>query len=70
MWSLGCIFAQLIQLTFKSKAYQKKILFPGKSCYPLSPPSKNANIKYEANNGFPHSSYDKLSKIISILGNP
>ena len=57
-------------INFQIKSIPKKILFPGKSCYPLSPPSKNANIKYEANNGFPHSSYDKLSKIISILGNP
>ena len=46
MWSLGCIIYELIQYFFKNKnesdlSFNKdRILFKGKSCFPLSPCDK------------------------------
>ena len=34
-------------------------IFPGKACYPLSPPKKGEQI-YQPLNQFPHSSEDQL----------
>ena len=39
MWSVGCIFAELLGMMKESAAtyLDRKPLFPGKSCFPLSP---------------------------------
>lgn len=40
VWSVGCIFAELLNM-MKSNAQSfadRSPLFPGKACYPLSPP--------------------------------
>jgi hypothetical protein len=37
---------------------ERKALFPGKACYPLSPPKGEVN--YKKVNDFPHSIYDQL----------
>lgn len=41
VWSVGCIFAELLQKTSKHLAdpntLKNQPLFPGKSCFPLSP---------------------------------
>ena len=39
MWSVGCIFAELLGMMKQSAAtyLDRKPLFPGKSCFPLSP---------------------------------
>ena len=39
IWSAGCIFAELLISVNADKTLSQKdkILFPGKSCYPLSP---------------------------------
>ena len=41
-------------------------LFPGSSCFPLSPSQKDVVKK----GGFPHSSSDYLSVIFSVIGTP
>jgi serine/threonine protein kinase len=44
-WSIGCIFAELLN-TMKENAAtfeERKPLFPGTSCYPLSPADKESN---------------------------
>lgn len=56
MWSVGCIFAEL-QGMLKSNAptfMDRSPLFPGTSCFPLSP-SKSDVVK---RGGFPHSHTD------------
>ena len=61
MWAVGCILAELIgMLEGNSETFMdRKVLFPGKACYPLSPPkSKEAN--YKKINDFPHSVYDQM----------
>lgn len=45
------------------------MLFPGKACYPLSPP-KDPEAKYKKVNDFPHSVSDQLRVIFDILGTP
>lgn len=39
IWSAGCIFAELLTCAHANKklSMKDKILFPGRSCYPLSP---------------------------------
>lgn len=40
--------------------FERAPLFPGKACYPMSPPKKDGGIKYEKINHFPHSTDDQL----------
>ena len=37
----------------------RRPLFPGKACYPLSPP-KTPDMNYQRINDFPHSVFDQL----------
>ena len=37
IWSLGCIFAELLFLQENYENFEEIHLFPGKSCFPLSP---------------------------------
>ncbi len=53
MWSVGCIFAELLSM-IKANAptyLDRSPLFPGKSCFPLSPENNDTKIV----GGFPHS---------------
>jgi mitogen-activated protein kinase 1/3 len=56
VWSIGCIFAELLGMMKESAAtyLDRKPLFPGKSCFPLSP-DKSAK---EGKGGFPFSKND------------
>jgi len=67
IWSAGCIFAELLSM-MKEHAptyLDRKPLFPGSSCFPLSP-----DHKAEKKHGFPHSSTDQLNVIFDIIGTP
>jgi mitogen-activated protein kinase 1/3 len=68
MWSVGCIFAELLGMMKASAAtyLDRKPLFPGKSCFPLSP-DRQARIQA---NGFPVAKDDQLAIIFEILGTP
>lgn len=70
MWSLGCVFAEMLYCTEPYKgvnhSLENRFLFPGNSCFPLSPcdqmsknPDKNVNIV---------SQNDQLKKILDQLG--
>jgi mitogen-activated protein kinase 1/3 len=39
MWSVGCIFAELLSMMKENfdTVFDRKPLFPGNSCFPLSP---------------------------------
>jgi len=68
VWSVGCIFAELLcMMRENTPSYQdRKALFPGQSCYPLSPVR---NIKKTG--GYPSDDqYDQLGMIIEVLGSP
>lgn len=68
IWSTGCIFAELLGMIKENAPtfLDRSPLFPGTSCFPLSPDRSN-NVK---RGGFPHSSQDQLSIIFSVLGTP
>lgn len=68
MWAVGCIFAELLMMMKENAPtfMDRKPLFPGKSCFPLSP----AKQQLEQRKGFPHSKNDQLSMIFGVLGTP
>lgn len=68
MWSVGCIFAELLGMMKQSAPtyLDRKPLFPGKSCFPLSP-DRHARIQA---NGFPVARDDQLAVIFDVLGTP
>lgn len=47
VWSIGCIFAELLTMMKENVPNQtdRKPLFPGKSCFPLSPDKTPGPIK-------------------------
>ena len=74
LWSVGCIFAELIdcQEEHISTSLDRKPLFPGESCFPISPGGKSENTAdtVYSPSGLPCSSKDQIAKILSILGTP
>lgn len=68
MWSIGCIFAELLSMIRENvpKHTDRKPIFPGKSCFPLSP-DKNSK---EKRSGFPFSMNDQMFVIFQVLGTP
>jgi mitogen-activated protein kinase 1/3 len=49
--------------------YDRKPLFPGKSCFPLSPP-KDQSCIMKTNHGYPVDSRDQLNLIFDVIGTP
>ena len=68
IWSVGCIFAELLSMMKESAPtyLDRQPLFPGKSCFPLSP---DKSIE-QAKNGFPYSKDDQLARIFQVIGVP
>ena len=68
VWSVGCIFAEMLGMMKESAPtyLDRKPLFPGKSCFPLSP-DKHAK---EEKSGFPFSKGDQMSVIFEVIGSP
>ena len=68
IWAVGCIFAELLGMMRENAPtfMDRQPLFPGKSCFPLSP----AKAPTENQSGFPLSSNDQLSIICQIIGTP
>lgn len=71
IWGIGCIIAELLQ---KMEAHLKdpntvkdQPLFPGKSCFPLSP---DKHVKKKGLQKFPISDKDQLNVILEVLGAP
>lgn len=66
MWSVGCIYAELLQMQEDAIRFNDRgPLFPGSSCFPLSPQRRKAQggQKQRAPN-------DQLEMIFSIIGVP
>ena len=68
MWGIGCIFAELLQMLSLNKSLfgLRMPLFPGTSCYPLSPSIEVGECLID--NQPPMG--DQLETICSVLGNP
>jgi mitogen-activated protein kinase 1/3 len=68
VWSVGCIFAEMLSMTCEKdpRSEARLPLFPGLSCFPLSPAAKTeSTVK-----GFPISEHDQMGKIVEVLGTP
>jgi mitogen-activated protein kinase 1/3 len=68
MWAVGCIFAELLSMIREHapKVSDRKPIFPGKSCFPLSPDKAGK----EKRSGFPFSMNDQLFVIFQVIGSP
>ena len=68
MWGVGCVFGELLQMLKLNKPNHKDRmpLFPGSSCFPLSPQLKPESL----GKGQPAPQGDQLVTIFMILGTP
>jgi len=68
LWSVGCIFAELLSMMKENAPTysDRQPLFPGTSCFPLSPDHKVTVKK----GGFPSSHSDQLNVIFDVIGTP
>lgn len=68
IWGAGCVFAELLQMIKENNVNcsDRVALFPGTSCFPLSPQVKQ-NSKGEIEH---FNSGDQLITICKLLGNP
>ena len=71
VWAAGCVFAELMMMIKEnaSSFTERKPLFPGKFCFPLSPPAKSNTIKVNEK-GFPMDKSDQLNVIFEVIGTP
>ena len=70
VWSVGCIFGELMMMIKENaKTFMDRTpLFPGQSCFPLSPPGSQ---KVKVNEfGFPNEKADQLNIIFDVIGSP
>jgi mitogen-activated protein kinase 1/3 len=65
VWSCGCIFAELLQMLEGYHFYERGPLFPGHSCFPLSPAHGRRSAGGQA-----RGKYDQLMIILGIVGTP
>jgi len=66
VWSVGCIYAELLGMLEGQKNQDRGPLFPGQSCFPLSPHAAHKNdTKY-----YTKGDRDQLSMIFALLGTP
>ena len=63
MWSFACIFAELLLMLPEAERSpsERNALFPGQSCFPLSPNSEDFNSP---------ASLDQLNVIFKVIGTP
>ena len=69
IWSVGCVFGELMMMMKENSpfCFERKPLFPGKYCYPLSPRKNKKNEdRYRKKDNDP----DQLDKIFDVLGSP
>lgn len=66
IWSVGCIYAELLGMLEFTKTQDRGPLFPGSSCFPLSPDHKH-KTDYRFHTRGKH---DQLNMIFNLLGTP
>jgi mitogen-activated protein kinase 1/3 len=65
VWSVGCIFAELLQMLPGFHIMDRGPLFPGSTCFPLSPRPKT--MEYKA---YTHGKHTMMNKIFEVIGTP
>ena len=68
VWSVGCIFAELLQ-TLEPEVTRVRPLFPGTTCFPLSAPKKDKTKYIKIEQEFRAETH-QLEKIFEITGTP
>jgi len=68
IWSIGCIFGELLQTlsTCPVTSSSRKPLFPGKTCYPMSP-VKNTEAETPPEESY---EFDQIKLICEVMGKP
>ncbi|CDI78657.1 CMGC kinase, MAPK family, putative [Eimeria praecox] len=68
VWSIGCIFSELLSMIEENveSHCDRGPLFPGSSCFPLSPDQKNGDDSRLQTRG----NKDQLNVIFNVLGTP
>lgn len=68
IWSLGCVLAEMLGMMRENanSAAERSPLFPGRSCFPLSPDLRTNSTRA----GYPCSERDQLSMIFDVIGTP
>mmetsp|Transcript_87429 Transcript_87429/g.178258 ORF Transcript_87429/g.178258 Transcript_87429/m.178258 type:complete len:337 (+) Transcript_87429:3-1013(+) len=66
VWSTGCIYAELLGMLDGTRFEDRGPLFPGSTCYPLSPDRKHREDPRFHTRG----NTDQLNKIFDLLGSP
>lgn len=66
VWSVGCIYAELLGMLEGTRTEDRGPLFPGSSCFPLSPDHKH-KTDYRFHTRGKH---DQLNMIFNLLGTP
>ena len=68
IWSVGCIFAELLSMMEGNFATftERQPLFPGISCYPLSPGTASMSPEEKQKK----KAQDQLGVIFSVIGTP
>ena len=66
IWSLGCVFGEMLGMIRDniSQHIERVPLFPGRSCFPLSPDLNATTIRA----GYPVSDHDQLNMILQVVG--
>lgn len=62
LWSVGCIYGELLNMLPGARIEDRGPLFPGSSCFPLSPKNENRAP--------PGGRQDQLNIIFNLLGTP
>jgi|Transcript_63489 mitogen-activated protein kinase 1/3 len=66
VWSTGCIYAELLQMLPPAKFCDRGPLFPGSTCFPLSPDRKHKHdYKFHT-----RGKQDQLNTIFDTIGTP
>lgn len=66
VWSIGCVFAEILNMKRENAStyLDRGPLFPGKSCFPLSPDVSTGLRK----GGYPSAENDQINMIFDVVG--
>lgn len=67
VWGAGCVFAELLEMVKENLTNidKRSALFPGESCFPLSPA-----LIFDTNIMVPNTPQDQLKTILKLIGKP
>jgi mitogen-activated protein kinase 1/3 len=70
MWSVGCIYAELLGMYEGIDPKDRGPLFKGTACFPLSPHGNEQEMAAPAAGAYRHAKEDQLEMIFDVIGTP